>query len=500
MDRSPNEDQENLRSKTVKGGVFTIASQILKFVLQLGSTAILARLLAPFDFGLIAMATVVTRFLAMFNHAGLSEATIQRKSINKIQVSTLFWMNLILGFTLAAIVALFAPILAWFYGEALIRPIVVSLAISFVFTGLTVQHSAVLKRDMRFKAIAIIDNVSLFAGVVIASVMGFFGFGFWSLVMMINTTSLAKLLLTFGTDPWIPSRPKFSREVKSMLAFGGVLSLSSLLSYGRRNIDNLLIGAIWGPIALGYYSKAYQLLMMPIQQANRPFTNVIVPALSRLQDHPERFNRYYQKAILLLTMVSLPIAGFSFAAAQEIVLAVLGPQWLEAVPYFQALAPAAFAGSLNGVSSWIFISTGKAAQHLRTQVVVTAIVVPTMLLGGLWGALGVAVGFSISYSLAIPFAIAASLRETSLELHNVIRQVSAAALATTIAGIATSVANLGFQFPPLIQLTYLSLIFTVCYLCAFLTTPQGKEAYEFFGDLIHKRVSRSNPLAKRDVV
>src|SRR5438477_3406776 len=173
---------DNLQGRTFRGGFLTLISQAVKMVLQVLSAAVLGRLLLPRDFGLLAMVTSITAFIGMFKDLGLSNATVQHAKITHGQVSGLFWINCALSFGVALVVATLAPFIAWFYHEPKLLAITLVLSGNFIFSGLTVQHQALLRRQMQFKTTAVIDMVSMVCGVATAIVMAGLHFGYWSLV------------------------------------------------------------------------------------------------------------------------------------------------------------------------------------------------------------------------------------------------------------------------------------------------------------------------------
>ena len=186
----------NLKRRTISGGAVTISSQAAKFGLTLGSTMILARLLTPRDFGLVAMVTAVTGFLAVFRHAGLSTPTVQRENLTHAQVSNLFWINLATSGLCALIIAALSPAMAWFYRDPRITYITLVLSTTFLIGGFRVQHLALLKRQMRFKAIALIEVGSMATGVIVGIIMALLHCGYWSLVGSTLATEIAAFSLT----------------------------------------------------------------------------------------------------------------------------------------------------------------------------------------------------------------------------------------------------------------------------------------------------------------
>lgn len=386
---------DDLKGHSVRGGAVTVGGQAVGFLLRLGSTAILARLLTPADYGLIAMATAVTGFVEMFKDAGLSVATVQRAEINHRQVSTLFWINLGLSVALTLLLAALAPGIAWFYDEPGLIWITLALAATFILGGLTIQHTALLQRQMRFGMLALVQIVSQAVGIAVAITAAFLGARYWALVAMIGASAAANALLVWTFCAWRPGLPRLGTGVRQMLTFGGNLTGFSFINYFIRNADKVLLGRYCGPSPLGLYARAYALLLLPLSQVFAPVSAVAVPALSRLQHDPVRFRQYYCSAVGALAYVATPLIVITVLFAEEFVVLILGRQWLGAVPIFVTLAIGSIFQPIAGTTGWLFISLGRVDGLLRW----TACVAPLFLLGygvGLrWGPIGVAAAFSI---------------------------------------------------------------------------------------------------------
>jgi len=387
----------DLKGRSVRGGAVTMVAQAVKFSLQMCSTVVLARLLTPQDYGLIAMVTIVTGFVMMFKDMGLSMATVQRAEINHAQISTLFWINVILSLGVMLVTAALAPAIAWFYHEPRLTWITLALASAFIFGGLTVQHQALLRRQMRFGALAVVEIVSMLAGIVTAIIAALYEAGYWSLVLMQLATAITSAIGVWVACGWRPSLPPVRRSgVRPMLAFGGHLTGFSFVNYFARNADNLLIGKFWGPGPLGLYAKAYNLLMLPLRQINAPLSAVAIPALSRLQNEPEQYRNYYLKAISIIALVTMPFVMFLIVMSKDVIQLILGPQWVEAAPIFTFLGVAALLQPIANTSGWLFISQGRANHMLQWGLIGGILAIVSIVIGLPWGALGVAACYAIT--------------------------------------------------------------------------------------------------------
>jgi PST family polysaccharide transporter len=288
-----------------------------------------------------------------------------------------------------------APAIAWFYGDPRLKMITIGLAALFFIGGLTVQHRALMKRQMRFVTLQSIQVIASLTGVGTGIAFALMGAGYWALVAMPAAASLAEGVGVCIACGWRPGRPDRLSEVKNMLVFGGNITAFNAVNYFSRNLDNILIGRFWGAGPLGLYNKAYGMLMMPLKQINMPLQSVVIPALSRLHgDHP-RYRAYYLKAISLITFASTPMIGWFIVCSDELILLMLGAQWLPASEIFAVLGISALIQPLYFTQGWLHISAGRSDRYLRWGLVGSCIIVVGFLVGLPHGPLGVAAAYSV---------------------------------------------------------------------------------------------------------
>lgn len=436
---------QNLRKSSVRGASFMSLARISGLVLRLGSTAVLARLLTKDDFGIFGMTAVFSNFLAIFMDVGLSQATIQRAEINHRQISTLFWINVALAGVIAVIFAASAPLIAAFYKTPLLVSIVPILALSYIFGGLGLQHSALLTRNMRYVSLAGAEIVSSLAGVGVAIAMAYSGMGYWSLVGLALAPSIVKTIYLWMALRWIPSRPARGTGVRGMLRFGGDVLGFNVVNYFSRQAGSLLIGRYCGAAPLASYDRAYSLLLMPLGQINGPLGSVSVPALSRLQNEPERFGRYYLNAILLICALSIPVIMGLTLFADQVVLLWLGREWMETAVIFRLLALATLIGGISNPAGWLLIALGQTKRYRTMGLVNSAIIVAAFIMGVFLGPKepgmdGSVKGVAIAYSAAmllnfIPYW-AWSLKGTPVRLAQVLRTMMVPAVSCAPASLA----------------------------------------------------------------
>lgn len=394
--------KKNLGARTARGGAVTFASQGFKFAASMGATVVLARLLRPADYGLVGMAVVVTGFVSMFKDLGLSAATVQREEITRAQVSTLFWVNVALSVGIGFLTAAIAPLVSWFYGEPRLTAITLAYSAGFLLGGLTVQHEALLRRQMRFGALAAAEVAALLSSIAATVLLAWYGAGYWALVGGHLALSLVYMVAVWAACGWMPGPPVRGSGVRSMLAFGGNLTGFGVVNYFGSNLDNLLVGRFWGVQQLGLYAKAYQLLLLPIDQINTPVAGVSIPALSRLTDAPERYRAAYLRILEKLTIITMPLAAFMIVTSDWLVRVVLGPQWDATARIFAILGFAAFIWPVLNSTGWLFISQDRTREMFRWGFVDVTMKVLSVVAGLPWGATGVAVGIVVRIFVQAP--------------------------------------------------------------------------------------------------
>ena len=360
---------KDLKQKAIRGGLAKIGSQAANLAMRVGSLMVMARLLEPADFGLVAMVTALTGVLGVFKDFGLSTASVQRTDVSEAQVSTLFWINVLVGGALMGLAMAMAPFVARFYNEPRLLTITFALAIGFLANSVGVQHSAMLQRQMRFTTLAAIDSLSQLASVTVGIAMAFSGFGYWSLVGMTLITPIVNSISVWIASAWIPGRPRRRAGIRSLIKFGGTITLNSVVVYMAYNLEKVLLGRFWGPEALGVYGRAYQLINIPTENFTGAIGDVAFSALSRVKDDSNRIKSYFLKGYSLVVTCTLPITVSCALFADDLILVVLGAKWSGAAAIFRLLAPTILIYALINPMWWLMLSLGLVARSLKIGLV-----------------------------------------------------------------------------------------------------------------------------------
>ena len=395
--------QKDLRSKSLKGGSVNLSAKIIQFLLHISSTMILARLLTPGDYGIIAMVVVVTGFAEIFSNFGLSAATVRKKHISANHFNALFWVNLALGIFFTIIIVLLAGPTAGFYKTPEISAIMKVLAFNFILKGVSVQHRSMLTRHMRYKSLVTIKLLDEISVIIVGITLAYFGLNYWALVYIKLAGSLVAVILIRFMVPWKPGFFKWDNDIKRSILFGKDFAIFTTFSYFSGNFDNLLIGKLLGAEALGFYSRAYHLLSLINKNITAPLSTVAMPALSRLQDKPHDYSRYCRKFTHILAFITMPLAIYMLVFAEFIIGIVLGPQWYGAIDLFRIFAVLAFIQSVAEFRNTVMVSLGLGQKLKKWGFLYSFLAVASFTLGLYWGVKGVAISYvTMSYLVFIP--------------------------------------------------------------------------------------------------
>jgi O-antigen/teichoic acid export membrane protein len=394
---------KDLGRRALRGGFVSLAMQYGNGALQILAAVILARLLAPEDFGLVAIVTVLTSFAPLLIDFGLGDATVQRSKITQRQVNSLFWLSSGIGLAVAVIVAVCSPLIAWIYGEPRLEPIALCTAITFVLGGMSNQHLALLRRSMQFGRVANIQVLSTLAGIAIAIVVAICGFGYWALVLRPVVSTLCVAVGAWFVCPWRPGFPAFDAEVKPMVRFGLHVMGFSVIATMAKSVDRIALGLRYPPDQVGYYQNATALYENSILSALIQLHIVASAALSKLQSDAGALRQKYEAALSALAFFFMPAAAILSVVAEDLTVILLGEKWRLAGSLLSILALRGIFQVVEGSQGWLHLSIGR-ADRWRNWGLITAAVQVVAVLGGLpFGAEGVAIAMVIaSMLIAVP--------------------------------------------------------------------------------------------------
>lgn len=455
----------SLKTNAARGGVAKLCGQAGNFALRILFIMVLARLLSPQDFGLVAMVTTVTGIYELFATAGLSVATVQRSTITHQQISTLFWVNILVGVALALLCVASAPFLAKFYHEPRLFWVTVVMGAGFIVNSLGIQHSALLQRDLRYVSITAIELGAQLCGMSVGIGLALTGYGYWALIGSTLATPAATAAAVWFVTGWRPGAPKFDSDVKSMLGFGGIMTINGVMVYIAYNFDKVLIGRVLGAESLGLYSRAYQLINIPTGNINAAVGGITFSALSRLREDPVKFRSYFLKAYSLVNAMTAPITIFAAVFAVDIIRLLLGPQWFNAVPIFQLLTPTVLIFGIVNPIGWLMYADGLFYRSMLISFVIAPLLIVAYIIGLPYGATGVAFAFSAAMTLWLVPHVIWCLHGTVVSPKDILvatlRPVAAALVAVGLAWLVMQ--NVGYVPNTVLRLTIAGTVMAITY-------------------------------------
>lgn len=447
------------------GARWMTISQLVVQVTRIGVSVLLARLLAPSDFGLLALALVVTQFLDMFVDLGTGSAIVQRSGLTHRMASSVFFLNVGLGVVLAAGMALAAPLIAALYDVPDATPILRGMSVAVMITALGVVQQGLLRRWMKFGLFGIANAATALVTGMLAIPLALAGFGVWALVIGTVGGIAVRTLLVWWFSRWRPHAVFSIADLRSMASFSGNLSLFNLSSFFIANADKFIIGRFLGAAALGLYSLADRALMYPVRSITIVIQELLFPAFSRVQKNDESIRRGYLRACSGIALVTFPAMFGLMVVAGPFVEIVLGEQWIPAIPLVTVLAPVGAIQSLAYTVGVLYRAKGRTDRLLRWGLVSGLVIVAGYVIGLPWGIDGVAYSYGATMFLLSYPAFVLAFALIDLRFADFARALRPYVAATAIMVAATLAIRVALELAGASQATVLA----VCVASAALT-------------------------------
>lgn len=455
----------SLKAKALRGVLWNLVEVVgtqgtafLVFVL-------LARLLEPASFGLVALAGTVVMVLTIFVEAGFSTAIVRAEEVSETKLNTAFWIGLGVALVLVLGLSLSAGWVASLYGTPELTPVLRALAWVLVFGSLSAVHTALLVRGLNFRAKALRRLVAVVAGGVAGITLALLDYGVWALVGKQAVEGVVDCLVVWRTSPWRPGRQMTRKDARELFSFGKNMVGSSLVTFLNRSADDMIIGVFLGPAALGYYAVAYRANVAVTEVALRATSRTAVPVFAKLQAEPERLREAYYSALEFAALVACPVFLGVSATAPEVCLAMFGPDWAPSVRPMQLLGLAGLGAALNLYLGPMLIAVGQPTAYFRFSLAQGVVNVIAFLVAVRWGITGVAWAFVARSLITLPGVLWLMRRAIGTDTRRILGLVAPptfAALAMLGAVSAARHALLGL--PTLITLLCLVVVGAITYL------------------------------------
>jgi PST family polysaccharide transporter len=406
---------------------------------RLISTAVfflLARLLVPADFGVVALATIFVELGQMVMNRGFGATIVQREDLTDEDLDAVFWFSFGIGVAMTTISWLTAGLLAGAFGEPEFAPVFRVLSLNWVLGAFWSVPQNVLQRELRFAGLAARRLLAVSVSGTVAVVLAVAGAGVWSLVAMATVQSVVSIVVLWTASGWRPSW-RFSLErIRAMRGFAARVVAIDVTRFFTLRGEGLVVGAVLGPVTLGYYAVAQRFLTLLRETFGSSIGQVAFPVFSRLQDDRERRTRALRSVIRLSSVAAFPAFVGLAVLAPEVVEVLLGPTWEPSVVLVQLLCIAGLRASVTQFVSGVVVSTGDAALQLRTMLIGVAVKAVCLAIGVQFGVEGIAAAVAVSSWVTLPITFWALRRKTDLTARSFLRQTLEPAVAATVMAVA----------------------------------------------------------------
>jgi PST family polysaccharide transporter len=457
----------DLKKNTISGIKWTTLSKILRQIVQFIVIIVLSRILNPSDFGLISMLIVFTGFANILQNFGLASAIIQKKDVTQSQLSTIFWLNVIIGLILTTSFILLSKPIADFYNEPQLYSITIFLAFNFLITAFTTVQEALIRKRMDFNKLFAVEIIAVSLAGVLSILAAYNDYGVWSLVIQNIIIHLSSAIILWFIAEW---RPSLTIQIKStlpLLKYGANLAGFNIINYFSRNTDNLVIGKYLNASALGIYSRAYQLMLLPVSEVNQILTKVMFPVFSSIQEDTDRIKSIYLKATRMIAFVTFPLMLTISILAEPLVVTLYGIKWKDVATILSIFSFYGLTQSITTTIGWIFSALGKPDLQFKLGIINTAIAITSIIIGLKWGIIGVTVSYTVCSIIILLYPNwYFAFRLIKLSVKEMINNLTPITIISTITGLIT----LGFEktiflnFASELKLIILLLISSVTYL------------------------------------
>lgn len=378
----------SLAQKTLSGFIWTLTSRVgTRFSIFVVSI-VLARLLTPADFGLVAMLSIFFAISSSLVESGFTHALIREKTISEVDKSTVFFINLFISLFLYAILWFSSPYIANFFNQPELMWLARVMGINIVLKALIIVQRAVFMQTLRFKLLSSIDiGVSILTGI-FAVFLAYYGFGVWALAIKYFLSSLFIFIIFFTINPWRPTSFINVDSFNRLFGFGSRLLVTGLINTFYNNIYNLTIGKLFSADILGYYNRAYLLVNQSISTISMALGQVTYPILSKTKDDEPRLKEAHKKIVNVISFINIPISVILAFSAEPLVLVLLGEKWVETVPFIQLLSISAIVTHLIALNKNLLKVIGRSDLYLRTSVISKVLTTIAVIVGiqfGIWG-------------------------------------------------------------------------------------------------------------------
>jgi O-antigen/teichoic acid export membrane protein len=378
----------SLKGQAIGGIIWTVTDTFILKGLSFIATLILARWLGPAEFGLVGMIAVFIAIGTSLTDSGLTNSLIRAREKDNQDYTTVFWLNLGMSALVYGVLFFSSPLIADFFKQPILIGLVRLYCLSFVISAFSAVQLARLTSDMAFKKIAKLNIPGTIIGVIVGLILGYNGYGAYSIVWMYLTTQIVQSIMLWGTSKWKPTFSYSKEKAKYHYGFGYKLMLSGLINTVFQNIYNIVIGKLYSPVTLGYFERSRTFNMYPVTVLTSVISKVTYPLLANIQEDKNKVGVVYRKILRLAFFIIAPLMLIMAAVAEPLFNLVLGEEWSEAIPFFQILCLGTMFYPIHAFNLNVFMVYGRSDLFLKLEVIKKIIIVIAILIGYWFGIYG----------------------------------------------------------------------------------------------------------------
>ena len=458
----------SLKNKVKNGLKWTFIDQILSQIIFLIFGIFLSRILNPSDFGIVGMITLFSNFAILFVDLGFSAALIQKKEVSDDHFSSVFWLNLVIGFFMYLLFYIAAPFISQFYNQPNLVLLIRIICLSFIITSLSSIQANLLIKNLQFKKKVIINWIATTIGYTIAFVLAFKNYGVWSLVYMTLATAIINSILYWFSASWMPKFVFDIKKIKELSSFGLNFLGDTSVNYWSRNFDNFLIAKVLGSNDLGIYTRAYSLMLLPLRNITTIVTKVMFPAFSQKQNDIIALKKYYLTIILYIALITFPLMIGLSLVSKEFVLLFFGTKWKAMIPVLSILSGLGAIQSIVSLNGLIYNSLGKASIAFKVSLMSNFVLIVAFLIGVNYGIIGVSWSYLIASLLLFVPIYSTAIKQLNIPLLEIYNCLKGVLFATIIMTLFLLLINKIFVFTLLFGLIFKVIIGFLIYFISLL--------------------------------
>ncbi len=429
----------NLKEQTIKAFMWVTSARAVSQAFSWIVTILLARVLLPADFGLIALAWVIVGFLDLINELGIGAAIVQKKDLTADDADTMFWVSAAAGGLYYAAAWGLAPLVAWFFGKEELTALIRVLSLTVIFGGLRTIPFNLLTKDLAFSKRSIAESAGVVTGGGVSVGLALSGYGVWSLVTGTLIQQALLSLLVFAFSAYRPRLCFAVERARGLLRFGATIMSSRILWYAYNSSDSLIVGKLLGEQSLGYYSMAVQLSMLPVQKITGIVNQVAFPVFSKLQGQDAELTTYFLKITRFVALLTFPAMMGLFLVSDSLINVLLTDKWLPAVGIFKLLCVVGALKSIDTIIPNLLMAKGKAAMIVRYTTINILVLPAAFFLGAHWGLTGLGYAWLATYPIVSTYVYSHGLREAGVSFGQYLSNLRPAVMASLVMAIGVLV-------------------------------------------------------------